>query len=131
VLVLVATRRTQGQEPDDYCFAFDGELVRVPDMECSDADRCGCARGFAGMSSRRATTTATVVERSTIDPPTYRQLIREDLLRAGHPPDDPHLESVVEFHYLLLTHITACVAAGEVVERHHQDFAVRASAPRS
>jgi len=130
VHVLVATHRTQGQQPTDYCFALDGELVRLPDLECSVAERCGCARSFAGMSSRRCTTTATVVERSTIDPPTYRQLLRDDLLRAGHPPDDPHLESVVEWHYLLLTHITACVAPGAVVERFLEDVAVRVTAPR-
>ena len=62
--VLTATSRTQGQRANDYTFTIEGELVRV-DEACGSDQRdpdggCGCGRGFAGMSSCRATTTALV-----------------------------------------------------------------------
>jgi hypothetical protein len=64
--LLVATRETQGQRPNDYAFTIDGELVFVGFICRRDRDDpdggCGCGRGFSGLVSARATTTARVHE---------------------------------------------------------------------
>jgi hypothetical protein len=62
--VIVATARTQGVRANDYFWCVEGELLWFGQM-CAqgrkDPDgRCGCGRGFAGLSSHRATTTAAV-----------------------------------------------------------------------
>lgn len=65
--LLVATSKTQGDEPGDYDFCVPGEILWIT-MVC-DTDRlypergCGCGRGFGGLISHRATTTAEVAER--------------------------------------------------------------------
>ena len=64
--VLGATHETNGQVAGDYDYCVEGELVYMQDP--CDSDRrdpeggCGCGRGFAGMNSHRATTTALVVD---------------------------------------------------------------------
>jgi len=62
--VLVATERGQGTKPDDYSWTTEGELVRLDD--CPDR-YCRCT-GFAGVESRRVTSTALVVERKDLTP---------------------------------------------------------------
>ena len=65
--VLVATSEGQGTQPGDYCWTVEGEIVLTgPLLECADPHRCGCGRGFPGLGSARATTTATVVDRAGI-----------------------------------------------------------------
>lgn len=71
--VFVATSRTQGAEPDDHCFALEGELVHLPVLECATPESCGCLRAFAGVASHRATTTAEVAE---------RELTHDDVIAA-------------------------------------------------
>src|SRR5947209_1126911 len=63
--LLTATREGQGDRDGDFCFAVEGELVILGGMCATDrADpvngQCGCGRAFAGLASRRATTTASV-----------------------------------------------------------------------
>lgn len=65
--VLTATAQTQGIEPDDFSFTVPGELVRLPYGHCFD-DACGCQRAFVGLGSRRATTSALVVNRPELRP---------------------------------------------------------------
>lgn len=64
--LLTATRERQGDQPGDFCYAVEGELVLLG-LVCADDERnpdgdgaCGCGRAFSGMSSMRATTTALV-----------------------------------------------------------------------
>jgi hypothetical protein len=59
--VLVATTDTQGRLDTDYCWTLDGELVRLPGIECANPG-CGCSRGWAGLASSRATTTCRVAD---------------------------------------------------------------------
>ena len=64
--IVVATGMTQGARDGDYNFCVEGELIWVQEP-CDSGrrdpdDGCGCARGFAGAASHRATTTAHVVE---------------------------------------------------------------------
>jgi hypothetical protein len=89
VKVLVATARTQGERDDDYDWCIDGELVWIQEP-CGrdrrrDPDSCGCGRGFAGLASHRATTTAVV---STIEGMTrdeYVATMRMGMQDGGWP----------------------------------------------
>jgi hypothetical protein len=62
--LLTATRERQGDREGDFCFAVEGELVMLGEMCATDRNDplggCGCGRAFAGLASRRATTTALV-----------------------------------------------------------------------
>jgi len=64
--VLVATTRTQGARPNDYHYCIEGELVRINEVcarDRGDPDGgCGCGRGFGGLNSHQATTTARIAE---------------------------------------------------------------------
>jgi hypothetical protein len=76
--VIVATSRTQGIRPDDFCWTEDGELVRFRHLICDTDlmypdDGCGCGRAWSGLHSQRAGTTAEVVERA---------LTRQDVVTA-------------------------------------------------
>lgn len=86
--ILVATSRGQGSREGDFCWAVEGEPVRL--AEPCDADAmaredgilepgCGCGRSFSGMSSMRSTTTAEVVE---------SPMSREDFLLALRSADE-------------------------------------------
>ena len=85
--VLVATAETQGDRPDDFFHAIEGELVMLPVLECADR-RCGCRWSFTGISSHRMTTTAKVVDRPDLDYQSYRDLLLADAV-ASSPRWDP------------------------------------------
>jgi hypothetical protein len=84
--VLVATGQTQGARGNDYHWAIEGELVHIGEVCATDRrdpdGGCGCGRGFAGLSSRRATTTARVAELS-VDHSEYAEAIRAGLAAQG------------------------------------------------
>jgi hypothetical protein len=75
VKVLAAT---QGHDPDDFCFAVPGELVTVA-ARCGDAYSCGCGRAWVGLTTRKGTTTAIVVD-VDLTPGQYLELIGDDHL---------------------------------------------------
>lgn len=78
--VLVATKETQGQRRNDFCWCDDGEPVRFTvqcDGETVDGN-CGCRRSMSGMTTHRATTTFRVKPL----PITREQFV--DMLRASH-----------------------------------------------
>lgn len=108
--VLVATNQRQGEHPADYSWTVEGELVTPVVAECASADRCGCARGFPGFASSRATTTAMVVD--------LPHLTRDDLWTAVHDwlerdgwfrllPDDEHDDHEECVHELVSEHVEA------------------------
>ena len=99
--VLVATEQTQGAREDDYSWSTPGELVMFG-MICADDLRgtgngCGCGRGFAGLHSDRATTTAEVASW----PGSLDDLVlafRDNLARGGwlqYLPQDEAEEAVL------------------------------------
>lgn len=122
--VLTATVRTQGQRANDYTYAVEGELVRV-DGPCERDRRdpdggCGCGRGFAGMSSHRATTTALVRDL----PMTRVEYVRaylDSLLAAGwldaEELADATVTELLRADIGELLAIAASWPAGTVVER--------------
>jgi hypothetical protein len=83
LLVLVATAQTQGQRPNDFCRADEGELVRWAN-ECHQepADgTCGCHRSLVGLTTARPTTTVKVVDRPGLDLVGLRALLAAAMTR--------------------------------------------------
>ncbi len=83
MLVLVATKEEQGRMADDYTWTVEGELVTPVVAECASPDRCGCANGFPGLASSRATTTAMVADLPHISEADLRDVIEGALERDG------------------------------------------------
>jgi hypothetical protein len=87
--VLVATARTQGDRRGDYNWCIEGELVRIGEVCAEDrADPdggCGCGRGFGGLGSHRATTTAMIADLA-ITREEYVEAIRSSLQAQGWDP---------------------------------------------
>lgn len=81
--VLVATKEMQGAVSGDYCWCVEGELVTGVVVECCEGDRCGCSRGWAGLGSSKATTTAMVVERPGLGEDDLWWAVRDYLERGG------------------------------------------------
>jgi hypothetical protein len=118
--VLVATDKTQGAVDGDYCWTVEGELVLGWTLlECTAPDRCGCGRGFPGLASCRATTTAMVVDRPDIDRRELGQAIRDSLDRQGWlqemEPDE--IEDGVEDEIALIEEVTSAFPTGAIVGR--------------
>ena len=121
--VLVATHGSNGSEQGDYDFCVEGELVYMQEPCASDLrdpeGPCGCGRGFAGMNSHRATTTALVVE-SALSERDVRQALRSSLQAggwiSGRVPDelaDQLVEEVMDD----LRRVAAHFPVGSVVRR--------------
>lgn len=117
--MLVATHEEQGCVPGDYCWTLDGELVTAVTLECCSPDSCGCGRGFPGLASDRATTTAMVVERPDMTRDQFVTAVRDALDRQGwlgllHPDDEA--EMVAE-HVETIEEICSQFDVGEVLRR--------------
>lgn len=83
MLVLIATNELQGANADDYSFTVEGELVTPLAVECASGERCGCNRGFPGLASSFATTTAMVVDRPGVSGADLRDAVFDWLDRSG------------------------------------------------
>ena len=83
MLVLIATNELQGTTPGDYSFTVEGELVTPLTAECASGERCGCNRGFPGLASGFATTTAMVVDRPGVTEDDLRDAVFDWLDRCG------------------------------------------------
>ncbi|MQA16503.1 MAG: hypothetical protein GEV09_20895 [Pseudonocardiaceae bacterium] len=123
--VLVATSLTQGARDNDYNWCIEGELVSVGEVcprDREDPDGgCGCGRGFGGLSSHRATTTARVAE-VALSRDDYAEAIRSSLEQQGW---DPCLCCYVDEAEELLA-LVSDWHAGTVVERRLDELVVRA-----
>jgi hypothetical protein len=83
MLVLIATNELQGTAAGDYSFTVEGELVTPLAAECASGERCGCNRGFPGLASGFATTTAMVAERPGVTEEDLRDAVFDWLDRSG------------------------------------------------
>jgi hypothetical protein len=127
MLVLVATTELQGITPGDYSWTVDGELVTPVAAECSSPGRCGCGRGFPGMASSRATTTAMVVDRPHISAEDLRDVARGflerdgwlDLLRQSDEAEEADVifEEIVDEHVEMIEQVCTSFEVGTVIER--------------
>ena len=141
MLVMVATNETQGVTLCDYAFTVEGELVTPVATQCDNPD-CGCERGFPGLASSRATTTAMVVDRPWITPDDLEDAVRDYLDRGwrnliesvarcqeeqGLVPDDPDyvIDEMVDEHVGEITRLCQFFGAGTVLTRHHDEISER------
>lgn len=133
--VLVATNQLQGSTPGDYAHTVEGELVLVEVAECDSAENCGCGRGWPGMASRKATTTAMVVELAHLSEANLRQAITDwletsgwsDLFRTSAEAGaqdvlpqvdiDEMLDAIVDEHLELIAEVCDSFPLGSVLER--------------
>lgn len=118
--VLVATAEGQGTREGDYCWTLEGELVLSgPMLECSEPARCGCGRGFPGLGSARATTTAMVADRPELTGAELRRAIHDSLDRRGWlqgtTPDE--VEALVAEEAALVQQAAAAFPVGAVLAR--------------
>jgi hypothetical protein len=122
--VLVATSRTQRTRKNDYNFCIEGELVwigLVCRKDAQDPDGgCGCGRGFGGLSSHRATTTARVAE-IEMSPAEYAEALRSSLEQQGYGAD-----ALCSKEADILAELVADWPVGAVVERRLDVIQVRA-----
>lgn len=128
--VLVATKDTQGQQPGDYSWAVDGELVTAVVAECASSDTCGCARGFPGLASSRATTTAMIVDRPELDADLLWEVVADSLERDGwsdHLCDD-EFDDLVDHHLEIIQAVSSSYPVGTIVNRWGNNIFPRAAA---
>jgi hypothetical protein len=83
MLVLIATNELQGTAEGDYAWTVEGELVTPVATECTSGERCGCNRGFPGLASGYATTTAMVVDRPGVTEADLHDAVYDWLDRGG------------------------------------------------
>ncbi len=124
--LLVATNELQGIRSDDYAWTVEGELVIAESTVCADP-RCGCARGFSGLASSRATTTAMVVDLPHLGIDALREAVSDYLERAGWQDllaaDDVGestgeiIAEIVDEHVETIDVICSAYAVGTVLER--------------
>jgi hypothetical protein len=77
MLVLIATDELQGTGPNDVHHAVDGELVTPVVIDCPDPSCDTCARGWFGLVSHGATTTAMVVDRPGVSESALRTRLHD------------------------------------------------------
>lgn len=123
--VLVATGRTQGVRLNDYDWCVAGELVRIGEVcarDRGDPDSgCGCGRGFAGLNSHRATTTAEVAD-VPLTRADYAEAVRSSLEQQGYGPCPCCTAEEADQLALLV----ADLPVGAVLERRVDELVVRA-----
>ncbi len=114
MLVFIASKKGQGQRPNDFFFAQEGELVHRPILLCSNPDKraeCGCDRSMGGLDTFKSTTTFTVEERNlTFEQ--YHNLILDSLTRAGWFKNGRGEDATSDVFRLAREHLT--LAAGFV-----------------
>ncbi len=134
--VLVATNELQGITGGDYAHTVEGELVLVEVAECASPQRCGCGRGWPGLASHKATTTALVVDLPHLSETDLRDAVADwldtsgwaDLFRGAAEVDDgfadPYvdvdemIDAMVDEHVELIAEVCASFPAGTVLERN-------------
>lgn len=132
MLVIIATRRTQGALAGDYCWALEGELVTPIAVPCGAPDTCGCGRGFLGLASDRATTTALVVDRPDIDERALRDAVRDALGRQGwlsglsEAASDGDVDDVLDEHLHAIATVCDHFEVGAVLGRRDHSVFIRA-----
>lgn len=133
--VLVATTELQGTHPSDYAWTVEGELVTPEVEQCASPDRCGCGRGFPGLASSRATSTALVVDHPHISVGDLHDAVLNWLDRSGwrdifeqaaevddgfadeHGDIDTLLAEIADEHVETITMICDNFPVGTVLER--------------
>lgn len=117
--VLVSTKEQQGSAAGDYQWTVDGELVAVGSLDC-DCPDCGCRRGFPGLASSKATTTALVVERPQLTMDDLRTAVAGWLERDGwfrHLDDPEERQDMTDEFADEIVHVCSDFPPGTVLSR--------------
>jgi hypothetical protein len=85
--VFVAARPGATEQPDDFNWTVEGELVRLAFDQC-DCPDCGCERAVAGLASSKATSTFTVIDNPGLDPAAYVRVFADAVKRQGFVVDE-------------------------------------------
>jgi hypothetical protein len=137
MLVLIATNELQGTAPGDYAWTVEGELVTPVATECAEGERCGCNRGFPGLASGMATTTAMVVERPGVTEADLRDAVHDWLERGGWielleqtgmsdlDEIDSIVNAVIDEHLDMILEVCDAYPEGTVVTRYGPFVAAR------
>jgi hypothetical protein len=122
--LLTATTQNQGVS-GDYHYCVEGELVVAPVVIC-DRDLadphglggCGCGRGWSGLNSHRATTTAIVSEVDiTFD--NYVMAIESSLSASGWTPTTQHATRLAAEMTELAAHYPIGTVLGHFLREPH------------
>lgn len=119
MLVLIATNETQGDHPGDYAWTVEGELVTPVAAECCSPGECGCGRGFPGLVSARATTTAMVADRPGLTEADLHEAVYDSLDRGGWADhlDDDEFGALVDDHLDCIAAVCESFTVGTIVSR--------------
>ncbi len=134
MLVLIATNELQGSVEGDYAWTVEGELVTPVATECAAGEQCGCDRGFPGLASGYATTTAMIVERPGVTEADLRDAVYDWLDRGGWidlleqtatdrgvdddiDDVDDMVESIIDEHLEMINEICTSFPEGTVIVR--------------
>ena len=121
--IIVATKQTQGQRTDDFCYAREGEIVLLSD-DCDELHAgCNCHCSMVGAETGKGTTTMQVVE-SQMTRAAFVAAVRAGELRAGF--DDLLSERAFEAEAGELLRLAAQFPVGAIIERDGDKFNVRA-----
>jgi hypothetical protein len=118
--LIVATKETQGQCKDDFCFADEGEIVVVSDCDNLHGS-CGCDRSMVGVRSTGGTTTMLVVEADITREQYIEQLRTANGDYAGCDLSDAFFAAQAD----VLLELAAEFPVGTVIERKGDDFEQR------
>ncbi len=127
--LLVATARTQGRRPNDFCWAEEGEIVTFG-SECGDEPvdgPCGCRRALRGVVTRKAATTFLVVQRPDLRLRDLARMVAAALVAGGWYPslDRAHAAAVEDAQRL--AEVALGHAEGTILERRGGTFSARAA----
>ena len=119
--IFVATKETQGQRANDFCFCDEGEVVTVSVLTCpreTTDGPCGCKRSLGGVGSSKGTTTARVVDFAG----DLAAEIQAALQRGGWEPALRSLPAYAQQCAVRLLTVAARFPVGTVVEYRSGTF---------
>ena len=99
MLVLVSTKKTQGQRDNDFSWPEEGDLVTYGfacDTDEHPDDFCGCRRSMSGLSTRQGTTTVEVVERDMTIDDLVQKMIESDKQAGFSTVDEDEIREIAE-----------------------------------
>ena len=124
--VLVATKETQGERANDFCYLPEGALVGFTHAHAGEPvdAACGCQRGLGGLTIDRSATTFKVVEREIEKEDYTRQVVAANSDFIGDGASAATFKAEAEE----LLRIAAHFPTGAIIERRGQVFRMRGPA---
>jgi hypothetical protein len=126
--LLVATKETQGERKNDFCWCNEGEIVKFG-IECDGETvdgSCGCKRALCGVDTSKATTTMKVVK-SNVSPTGLNKIIKDSLAREGWLANTTDSEAYIWAGNLAgeLIRIAELFQVNDIIEKRGKKFQLR------